>query len=52
MSIGIIMYSKMPTKRKLSDFYEFGLQSIKGLASKGDVLVPLFVRLMTPNCAI
>ena len=28
MSIGRIMYSKMPTKRKLSDFYGFGLPSI------------------------
>ena len=27
MSIGRIMYSKMPTKRKLSDFYGFGLPS-------------------------
>ena len=28
MSIGRIMYSKIPTKRKLSDFYGFGLPSI------------------------
>ena len=27
MSIGRIMYSKMPTKRKLSDFYGLGLPS-------------------------
>ena len=37
MSIGRIMYSKMPTKRKLGDFYEFGLPSIKAFKSILDI---------------
>ena len=49
MSIGRIMYSKMPTKRKLSDFYGFGLTSILENTELQYILVVISCKIVEPG---